>query len=482
MNKKHYFHSFKLCASIAIAACTLLTLSCADHYDGDEEWSPQKQNSTLLSPDAEGIKVVSSPDGSSMTISWPVVYGAGGYIAALYNVNDPNNPILVQSDSIDGCSFKATREEDTNYMFTIRTLGNQKYSNKEAQEETIYNFNTFLPTFKEIPNGTDLTTWFAEAGNLPEDSTSHLCYDLEPGGTYTISGNIDFGGHQVTLRSSSKSIYAKLSIGSGAIMQTWGGFTLKYLDIDCSQTNKPLVELSSTPDDSIKNLVGTANYYFIQDPIVFQGCNVSSLNGALIADVTGGKYVVRTLMLNNCIVEIINTSLTTISLKAGSYVTDFTVKNSTIYCNEKNTAAFLQYNGRPKELNDDSEKQCISFLNSTLYQLAYNSNFRGDTRTQGQKSNYFTVERCIIVDCGKDNFCQSLLRQASTNPTVSYSKNTYWKDGVDKSANQTGDGCDQTGTALTTDPSFVNPATGDFTPTGSQQVEEKTGDPRWFNQ
>jgi hypothetical protein len=265
-------------------------------------------------------------------------------------------------------------------------------------------------------------------------------------------------------------------------MQTWGGFTLKYLDIDCSQTNKPLVELSSTPDDSIKNLVGTANYYFIQDPIVFQGCNVSSLNGALIADATGGKYVVRTLMINNCIVEIINTSLTTISLKAGSYVTDFTVKNSTIYCNEKNTAAFLQYNGRPKELSDDSEKQCISFLNSTLYQLAYNSNFRGDTRTQGQKSNYFTVERCIIVDCGKDNFCQSLLRQASTNPTVSYSKNTYWKDGVDKSANQTGDGCDQTGTALTTDPSFVNPATGDFTPTGSQQVEEKTGDPRWFNQ
>ena len=479
MNKSKFATSKRLCHAVALTSCMLLTLSCADHYDGDESWSPQVQNATLQSPEQFSVK--SSADGSTMTITWPVVYGAGGYAVTLYNVNDPSNPVVVRSAEVDGCSFSAVREEDTNYKLTVLTLGNAKYNNTEAQAETVYTFTTFLPTYAEIPDGSDLNAWF-ESNPVPADSTSHLCYDLAPGGNYTLSGDIDFGGHQVTLRSSSKAIHSNLSIASGAKFQTWAGFTLKYLDIDCLQTNKALIELSTTPDDSIKNLVGTANYYFIEDPISLQGCEVKGLNGALVADASGSKYVVRTLLVNDCLVEITNTALTPISLKAGSYVTDFTVKNSTFYCNEQNTASFLTYNGRPKELNDDSEKQKISFINTTLYQLAYNTNFRGDTRTQGQLSNYFTVERCIIVDCGKDNFCQSLLRQASTNPTVSYSKNTYWKDGADKSASQTGDGCDQTGTALTTDPAFVNPAAGNFTPTGAQQVEEKTGDPRWFNQ
>lgn len=462
-----------------LVGCALLAVSCADHYDGDETWSPQVKNTTLTSPEANKISVTSSPDGSSMTIAWPVVYGAGGYSVALYNVNNPDNPVLIKTDTIDGCNFSANREEDTNYSLDIRTLGNQKYNNQEAQEPTKYKFNTFLPTFAEIPEG-DLKAWF-DANPIPENNATHLCYDLVPGGNYTLSGEIDFAGHQVTLRSSSKTIHAKLSVGNGAKLQTWASFTLKYLDIDCTNANKALVELSATPDDSIKNLVGTSNYYFIEKPIVFQGCNINGLNAPLIADADGSKYVVRTLLVNDCLVQITSTTLIPISLRAGSYATDLTVKNSTIYATEKGKSAFLQYNGRPKELNDDSEKQCISFINTTLYQIAYNSNFRGDTRTQGQKSNYFTVERCIIVDCGKDNFCQSLLRQASSNPTVSYSKNTYWKDGADKSASQTGDGCDQTGTALTTDPAFVNPADGDFTPTGAQQVEEHTGDPRWFN-
>ena len=33
---------------------------------------------------------------------------------------------------------------------------------------------------------------------------------------------------------------------------------------------------------------------------------------------------------------------------------------------------------------------------------------------------------------------------------------------------------------LQTDPAFVDPANGDFTPTGAEQVAKKTGDPRWF--
>ena len=144
------------------------------------------------------------------------------------------------------------------------------------------------------------------------------------------------------------------------------------------------------------------------------------------------------------------------------------------------TTPFLTYNGRPKEIDPNAEVQKITFTGCTLYQISKGTNFRGDTRTQGQKTNYFTVDRCIIVDCGKKNFINSLLRQLSTNPTVNYYKNTYWWGGENVADSQICDGGDNSGTALTTDPAFADPANGDFTPTGADQVANQTGDPRWY--
>jgi hypothetical protein len=313
-----------------------------------------------------------------------------------------------------------------------------------------------------------------------------LCIDLEGGKEYTLSGDIDFGGRYITIRGNNKNSHAKLTLAAGAKFVTFGSFYMKYMDIDCSNTSKAIVELSETPDDSLKNHVGTSGYFFIEDPIVFQSCNIQNLESYVISD--AAKYVVRALTLNDCIVQIVRDSSTPnwanpiINLKKSSYVTDFLVKNSTIYSKIRLTnAPFLTYNGRPKELNDESELQKISFVSSTLYNLSYGTNFRGDTRTQGQKSNYFTVEKCIIVDCGKKNFINSFIRQLSTNPTVSYYKNTYWWNGENVKESQVCDGGDRSGTALDTDPAFLDPADDDLTPQGEDQILNQTGDPRWYN-
>ena len=39
---------------------------------------------------------------------------------------------------------------------------------------------------------------------------------------------------------------------------------------------------------------------------------------------------------------------------------------------------------------------------------------------------------------------------------------------------------DTGGSILTSDPAFEDATNADFTPTGEQQVENQTGDPRWF--
>ena len=460
----------------ALAACALLAVGCADHYDGDETWSPQVKNATLTSPDAGKITISPSADGSTMTIAWPVVYGAGGYAVELYNVNDPNSPVLVKTDTIDGCSLRVDREEDTNYSLTIRTLGNQKYNNREAQEQTEYKFNTFLPTYAEIPDGSDLKAWFAE-NPIPADSTSHLCYDLVPGGNYTVSGKIDFYGHQVTLRSSSKANYANVVMGAGSYFNTYAGFTLKYLNINAEATNKPLISFSDEPEESIKNLIGEKGYYFIMDPVVVQGCNITNLGSSIVAS-NSAKYDVRVVSINNTIVQLDKTlpaanSAAVIYMKSG-FISDFTIKNSTVYSREHTDCFFIQPGGRPKDVSDE-EQRYVSILNCTLCNIAYGKNFCD--YHNGQTTYHYTLKNTIVVDCGKANFLTGLNKgQSSDNPVWDVNNNTCWRDGSDASASQTG--IKNPGLWLTTDPG-IDPANAKFVPAAAQQ-EAGQGDPRWI--
>lgn len=459
-----------------LVACSLLAVGCADHYDGKESWSPKVQNATLTSPEASKITVTPSADGSTMTIAWPVVYGAGGYSVALYNVNDPSNPTEVKTATVDGCSITANREEDTNYSLKIRTLGNTKYNNSEAQEQTEYLFNTFLPTYAEIPEG-DLKAWF-EQNPIPEDNRSHLCYDLTPGGHYTVSGKIDFGGHQVSLRSSSKANNANITMEAGAYFNTFAGFTLKYLNIDAEATNKPLVTFSDEPDDSIKNLIGTAGYYFIMDPVVIQGCNITKLGASIVAS-NSTKYNVRVVSINNTVVQLDKTLAAATSgafvyMKSG-YITDFTIKNSTVYSKERTECFFIQHAGRPKDVSNE-EQRYVSIANCTLANIAYGKNFCD--YHNGQTTYHYTLKNTIVQDCGKANFLTGLNKgQGSDNPSWDVNNNTCWRDGSDASASQTG--IKNPGLWLTADPE-IDPAADDFTPAAAQQ-EAGQGDPRWLS-
>ena len=470
MYKHLYYYVF------AFMGC-FFVLSCADHYDGDESWSPQVKNTTLTSPETDKISITASPDGSTMTISWPVVYGAGGYAVELYNVNDPESPVLVKSDSIDGCSFNVSREEDTNYSLTIRTLANQKYNNGEAKEGTQFLFNTFLPTYAEIPDGSDLKAWF-EANPIPEDSASHLCYDLAPGGNYTLSGKIDFAGHQVTLRSSSKSNYANLVMEAGSYFNTYAGFTLKYLNINAEATNKPIISFSDEPSESIQNLIGEKGCYFIMDPVVVQGCNITKLGSSIMGS-NSAKYDVRVVSINNTVVEVDKTiptanSAAFVYMKTG-FISDFTIKNSTVYSREQSDCFFIQHAGRPKDVSDE-EQRYVSIINCTLANIAYGKNFCD--YHNGQTTYHYTLKNTIVQDCGKANFLTGLNKgQSSDNPIWDVNNNTCWRDGADASASQTG--IKNPGLWLTTDPE-IDPANAKFTPATAQQ-EAGQGDPRWIS-
>ena len=204
MKKLQFMAWPKLCSMLLLGAAALFTVSCAkDGYDDDEKWETSVRNTQLVSPAADAIEIIPSADGMSMTIKWPVVQGAGGYLVNLLDVSDPANPTVILSKVVDGCSVESVpREDDMSYQLQLRTLGNAALGNIEATTTTHLAFSTFTPTTATIPAGSDLAAWFT--ANPIAESEDMQYYDLVAGGSYTLNSKFDFQGHKVTLRSQSK--------------------------------------------------------------------------------------------------------------------------------------------------------------------------------------------------------------------------------------------------------------------------------------
>ncbi|MDE5751997.1 MAG: hypothetical protein K2H88_05095, partial [Duncaniella sp.] len=95
-------YRIKWLSSICYVSMMLgLATSCAEGVDDNERFSAGVSNTQLEAPKLtdENLKVQVNSDGSeSVDVSWPVVLGAGGYLANVDIVNDPTNPISVIKD------------------------------------------------------------------------------------------------------------------------------------------------------------------------------------------------------------------------------------------------------------------------------------------------------------------------------------------------------------------------------------------------
>lgn len=485
MKKYHFFTCSKICTLALTGAGALFLASCAKDGFDDESFDGGVSNTQVAAVTADAISITASADGKSQTISWPVVMGAGGYRVNLIDISNPQEPII--NDSIvDGCSVTAKREEDANYKLTILTLGNTKKNNTDASEVTTKEFSTFSKTYGIIPNGADIYTYFQENPLPQEPLGEELCFDLTPGGEYTLSNKVDFGGHRVTIRSTSKYEYARITMKEGSTFTTFAGFRFKYVDIDATELNHSILTLSDEPNDSIMDKIGTNGYYFIMDPITFQNSNIKSL-GTNILSTNTAKYDIRNVLISNCVIEIDANSTKSsafVDTKSG-YITSFTAENSTIYAGDHTEKFFIQSGGRPKDITE-SETRSVSIINCTLANLTWSKNFCD--YHNGQKTYYYTLLNTIVYDCGKPNFVTGLNKgQDSENPTWNVDNNTFWRAGADASAKQIGDDPSEckwitnnkgNNTVVTTDPE-IDPATGDFTPAIAQQAAQQ-GDPRWY--
>lgn len=467
--KNNHLFSLRNVSLTAFAVTTLLLSSCTIGYNDDWNFSSGVKNVQLESPKAEDVTFTMNVEGTAIKVEWPVVLGARGYEFSLYNIDDPENPVVVGEENrfIDGCSTECTVEEDTNYKVTIKALGNTNDNNKDAETATEVNYSTLVPSAGTIPSGSDIAQYFIDNPITSQDG--EVAYDLEAGGEYTMSNIVDFGLQNVTIRGN-KMNHSKVTFGKDARFVTQAGLKIKFIDFDCNAVEKgssdaAFILLSPNPDESLKVASGE---YVIKDPIAIQSCNINDINRHIIYD-NSKKYAVENFNINNSVLKI-NQSNTLIYFKSGSLI-NFTAKESTIYSTVQAGNYFAQINGnRPNKITGYSNGS-FNFYNCTVYNIAYNKDFVNWNRYRGQSIITINFSKTIFVDCGRGDMTNKIMGNA--NMSRQFDNNTYWYNGA-----RSNDKYDTN--TLTTDPGFANSAEGNFTVSGADQLEKRTGDPRWL--
>lgn len=455
--------------SIGTALMVLLTLfsACNKGVDADEAFVSNVTNSTLESPKADDVTMTLSPDGAKLVVTWSVVPGAGGYEFTLFNVDDAEKPVAVgtEKEVIDGCTATRTVESDTQYKVVIRTLGNEKYNNKDSDVASELAYSTLAPSDAIIEGG-NINEWLA-INPIPEDKIGQeYTIDLVGGGEYTVNDVIDFTNQQVTIRGD-KVNHAKIKMTGNSSFLTNNGFKLKFVDIDCEEfTGTTLLGTSTTPDEGSKVASGE---YVVSNPIMLQGCNVTGLDSYLFYDMNKEKYCIDYLGFSDCNIQMNQKGILVRAAKSSIIRMD--VVKSTLWSTIQAGYNFMQISGqRPNKITGRTGAE-FNFLNSTFYNIAYKKDFVNWNNYRGQSCVLLNFQNTLFVDCGNGDITNKM--QGNANMKHDYKNNGYWYNGAE--------GKDKYDTSATfSDPQMADPTNGDFTLSGAEHIAKRIGDPRWL--
>lgn len=493
-------YRIKWLSGICFASMTLaLVSSCADGVNDNERFSAGAgvTNAQLEAPklDPEKFKVQTAGDGSqTVDVSWPVVFGAGGYLANVNIVNDPSNPIAVVKDSvIDGCHFSFKREIDTKYEVSVGTLGNEKLNNKGSEAPTVVAYSTMLPA-TTIPSGIEISQFIAE--NLPDGSTDEIAFELIAGATYQLSGKADLKIANVTVRGDRYNRPLVVVSNEGGFVNQ-NGLNLRYINFDMSEAPKTsLITINGDPDPrfstealGIKALDSSVkDGYIVMNPVSIESCNLRNVPSSVIAtgQVDGGKsgWAFKNIRIDNCVVQFNkSTSKPAICLEDNwgfSGIEKMTLSNSTFYNLADYKCRFLRYGVRIKPIQAFGPGATVEH---TLSHCTFYKTFTGDKFANNMDNSGLvaTITHCIFYDINRlDEYC--FRNGTSCVP----SDNISWLPGSESKLHN-----NVLKMSEELDPNFAGPtdemfnldeAKGgvNFRPNAAICVEKKIGDPRWF--
>ncbi len=496
-----------LLASFALA----LFCGCADGYESPDGFDLGVRNTQMKTPEQQDITFTVSTDGSTATLSWPLVAGAGGHEVTFTNVDNPEKPVIIDGYDkkiVDGSKFTVHIAEDSKYQLTMRTLGNKELGNTDDPETRSYNYSTLVPSVATIPNGSDISQFLTE--NPITYSEDEVAIELEPGGNYTMSSPIDFNKQKITFRGDKITRPIVKFVGD-AHFETYTMLKLKYINFDLSESTAGGV-IAMTKDslpDSIKSEnrgytrsgKPITGIYVNTEPIYIAHCWFKNLPHAMLYD-NCVNCAFWSFTLSDCIVQMRNDTKSSIGFinlyKAGKSVKNITLENSTIYNTVDNASAcFVRYqnesSSQPDKVFGDntpgSATHAWTFHNCTFVKCYYD-----DTTHSGWRFiNNVKVSYGFTLNIDHTIFYNvSQLYRMTNSGTRTYRFNFFWNDGEDdQKRNRSSKDSSGAPFASEYNPNFRGNTTQeldlskpnggiDFTPQEYQISSNNGGDPRWL--
>ncbi len=508
MNKKTNLNRKRLSAwtwlgCLLLGTAAFLTTSCAkDGFTEESFVGTITSGDVLAAPDGSTFKVKSSSDRTTQTVSWKAVDGALDYLVTIYKSTVPFNGDVtgeqIVSDSLVHNPYVGIpRLNATYYRVIVQSAENKAEKNPASETTTTFDWDTYLievtVAAKEGEESVDFTKFMEE--NPIEQIVADfgtLCpimYYFNENVPYTMSGPVDFEGYEVTLCSDNENTKPTITLGETASFITYNTFTLENLKFLCDDGKKSIITLSATPDEAIKGATGKGDYYNIQSQITLTGCDFDNIQDKLLYD-NGLKYCIETFVIDNCQchfdISKTESAQGYIYMSKG-FIKDITIQKSTMWnTGDGNRGYFIKYDnaGRPDRAGYPTESPAcsVNFYNNTFYNMGSSQwcNYDG---IKGKNYTEINIVSNIWLNCAAGIVRRILGQSKSTAyDNCVINNNTYWKDGASETNwadyDLTG------GLVLTSDPGLKNPegdlTDANFQPSGLEQLQYQTGDPRWL--
>ena len=515
--RKATLYTFRLENALWLLAISSL-VGCAEGYETSGTADLGVRNTQMETPIQDSISFKVSTDGKTATVSWPTVAGAGGHEVTFRNVDDPENPVVIdgfEKKIVDGSKFTVSVAEDSKYEMQIRTLGKKEFGNIDDEVTHTYNFTTLVPSVATIPSGTDIYQFFQS--NPLDSNKVEVAVELEPGGEYTMTGPVDFCHHPLTFRGD-KVRRPTVHMTDSAHFETYTTLKVKFINFDmtaCTAGGFIAMSKNDLPDsiktenrgNYLRNNNPIKGIYMVEEPIYVANCWFKNLPHAMLYD-NNVKVAYWYFTLSNCIVQMNNDTKKNAGFidlyNAGMGLKNFIIENSTIYnVPDNGSACFVRYNisssntDPQKVFGNISAEYCShtwKFTHTTFAKCYYDDNTHSGWRFCNNvrvDASYFTlsIDHTIFYNCAQ------LYRMNDSKGARTFRFNFFWNDGQgDKDRNNAMKDSGQAPFASEYDPmfggnnaaqlkelDFSQPNGGvNFTPNEFEIVTNRGGDPRWL--